>query len=113
MFEKALGQLANKMRNFKDENGETMEYVPDTLILPCNRPDLEQIAKKVIGSERTTGTDFNDINTQYGNWTIVILSGWETKDDRFMLMSSEANEQLNVPKALHPFRSRKRKAPRP
>lgn len=94
MFEKALGQLANKMRNFKDENGETMEYVPDTLILPCNRPDLEQIAKKVIGSERTTGTDFNDINTQYGNWTIVILSGWETKDDRFMLMSSEANEQL-------------------
>lgn len=93
-FEKALGQLANKMRNFKDENGETLEYVPDTLILPCNRPDLEQIAKKVIGSERTTGTDFNDINTQYGNWTIVILSGWETKDDRFMLMSSEANEQL-------------------
>ena len=87
--------------------------MPDTLILPCNRPDLEQIAKKVIGSERTTGTDFNDINTQYGNWTIVILSGWETKDDRFMLMSSEANEQLNVPKALHPFRSRKRKAPRP
>lgn len=93
-FEKALGQLANKMRNFKDENGETLEYVPDTLILPCNRPDLEQIAKKVIGSERTTGTDYNDINTQYGNWTIVILSGWETQDDRFMLMSSEANEQL-------------------
>ncbi len=93
-FEKALGQLANKMRNFKDENGETMEYVPDTIILPCNRPDFEQIVKKVVGSERTTGTDYNDINTQYGNWTIVILSGWETKDDRFMLMSKEANEQL-------------------
>ena len=93
-FEKALGQLANKMRNYKDENGETMEYVPDTIILPCNRPDLEQIVKKVVGSERTTGTDYNDINTQYGNWTIVILSGWETTDDRFMLMSSEANEQL-------------------
>ena len=74
-FEKALGQLANKMRNYKDENGETMEYVPDTIILPCNRPDLEQIVKKVVGSERTTGTDYNDINTQYGNWTIVILSG--------------------------------------
>lgn len=93
-FEKALGKLANKMRNYKDENGETMEYTPDVLILPCNRPDLEQIAKKVIGSERTTGTDYNDINTQYGNWTIVILSGWETTDDRFMLMSSEANKQL-------------------
>lgn len=93
-FEKTLNALANKMRNFKDENGETMEYVPDTIILPCNRPELEAIAKKVVGSERTTNTDFNDINTQYGNWTIVILSGWETTDDRFMLMSSEANKQL-------------------
>jgi len=93
-FEKTLNTLANKMRNFKDENGEIMEYVPDTIILPCNRPDLEAIAKKVIGSERTTNTDYNDINTQYGNWTLVILSGWETDDDRFMLMSSEANKQL-------------------
>jgi hypothetical protein len=93
-FEKALGSLANKMRNFKDENGETMDYVPDVLVLPCNRPELESIAKKVVGSERTTNTDFNDINTQYGNWTIVILPNWETTDDRFMLMSSEANKQL-------------------
>jgi hypothetical protein len=93
-FEKALNRAANKMRNFKDENGETMEYVPDTIILPCNRPDLEAIAKKVVGSERRTGVDYNDINTQYGNWTIVILSNWETTDDRFMLMSSEANKQL-------------------
>ncbi len=93
-FEEALGTLATTMRNFKDENGETLEYTPDVLVLPCNRPKFEQIAKKVVGSERTTGTDYNDINTQYGNWTIAILSGWETKDDRFMLMSSEANEQL-------------------
>lgn len=93
-FEDALNLLANKMRNFRDENGETMEYVPDTIILPCNRPNLEKIAKKVVGSERTTGTNYNDINIQYDNWTIVILSGWETTDDRFMLMSSEANEQL-------------------
>ena len=93
-FEKSLGILANKMRNFKDENGESLDYVPDILILPCNRPELEQIAKKVVGSERTTNTDFNDINTQYGNWTIVILPGWETTDDRFMLMSSDAINQL-------------------
>lgn len=93
-FETSLGVLANKMRNFKDENGETMGYVPDIIILPCNRPGLEHIVKKVVGSERTTGTDYNDINTQYGNWTIVILPNWETTDDRFMLMSSEANKNL-------------------
>lgn len=93
-LETAISTLANKMRNFKDENGETLGYVPDIIVIPCNRPQLENDVKKVIGSERTTGTDYNDINTQYGNWTLVVLDGWETTDDRFMLMSSEANEQL-------------------
>ena len=93
-LETALNKLANKMRNFKDENNETMEYVPDVIVLPCNRPELEARVKKVVGSERVAGSNFNDINTQYGNWTIVILPSWETTDDRFMLMSSEANKQL-------------------
>ena len=93
-FEEALGVMANNLRNFKDENGETMGYTADILIIPCNRPKLEMLAKKVVGSERSTGTNNNDINTQYGNWTLVVLDGWETTDDRFMVMSSEANENL-------------------
>lgn len=95
-MKKSLSTLANKMRNFKDENGEIMNYVPDTIIIPCNRPDLEDIVKTVVGTERAAGSDYNDINTQYGNWTIVILEGWETTDDRFMLMSSEANKNLSA-----------------
>lgn len=93
-FEEALAMLANKLRNFKDENGETMGYTADILILPCNRGKLEMMAKRVVGSERTTGSSNNDINTQYGNWSIVVLDGWETTDDRIMVMSSEANENL-------------------
>lgn len=93
-FELTLGDIANRMRNFKDENGETLGYVADILIIPCNRPRLEAMAKRVIGSERTTGSSDNDINTQYGNWTLVVLDGWETEDDRFMVMSSEANQNL-------------------
>ena len=93
-LEEALGVLANKVRNFKDENGEVMEYVADIVVVPCNRPKLENMMKKVIGSERTGGSDYNDINTQYGNWTLVVLDGWETTDDRFMVMSKEANENL-------------------
>ncbi|MBR2465684.1 MAG: hypothetical protein IKB38_01975 [Clostridia bacterium] len=94
VFEEHLSIAANLMRNFKDENGETMGYTADILIIPCNRPRLEMMAKKIIGSERTTGSNNNDINTQYGNWTLVVLDGWETNDDRFMVMSSEANENL-------------------
>lgn len=93
-FETALATLANKLRNFKDENGEVMGYVADILIIPCNRPKLEMMAKKIIGSERTTGSANNDINSQYGNWTLAVLDNWETTDDRFMVMSSEANENL-------------------
>lgn len=93
-FEETLGVLANKLRNFKDENGETMGYTADILIIPCNRPKLEMMAKKIIGSERTTGSHNNDINTQYGNWTLVVLDGWEVDKDQFMVMSSEANENL-------------------
>ena len=96
VFETALGVAANQLRNFKDENGETMGYTADILIIPCNRPKLEMMAKRVIGSERTTGSANNDINTQYGNWTLVVLDGWETTDDRFMVMSSEANENLSA-----------------
>lgn len=93
-LEEALGVLANNLRNFKDENGEVMEYIADIVIVPCNRPKLEAMVKKVVGSERTVGSNNNDINTQYGNWTVVVLPGWETTDDRIMVMSSEANENL-------------------
>ena len=93
-FEKTLAVLANKLRNFKDENGETMGYTADTLIIPCNRPELEMMAKRIVGTERTTGSDYNDINTQYGNWTLVVLDGWEAEGDEIMVMSSEANENL-------------------
>jgi hypothetical protein len=95
-LEEALNVLANKMRNFKDENGEIMGYVADTLIIPCNRPKLEMMAKQICGSEITTGmtNGFQTINTQFGNWTLIILDEWTTEDDRFMIMSSEANENL-------------------
>ena len=93
-FEETLAILANKLRNFKDENGENMGYTADVLIIPCNRPKLEMMAKRVIGSERTTGSNNNDINTQYGNWTLVVLDGWETTEDEIMVMSSEANKNL-------------------
>lgn len=90
-----LNKAANKLRNMKDENGETLEYVADTIIIPTNKPDLEAMVKKVCGSERTVGSNNNDINTQYGNWSIIVLPNWETDDNRFMIMSSEANKNLS------------------
>ncbi len=94
-FEEALGELAVKMRNLKDENGEALGYTADTIILPGNRPVAEAIAKKVCGSQGALGNGYNDINLQYGNWNIVVMPGWQSTDDRLMIMSSEANRNLS------------------
>ena len=93
-FEEALSELASRVRNMKDENGEVLGYTADTLILPGNRPAAEAIAKKVCGSEGALGNGYNDINLQYGNWNIVVMPNWQTQDDRVMIMSSEANKNL-------------------
>ncbi len=94
VFEETLATLAVKLRNMKDENGEPLGYTADTLILPGNRPAAEMIAKKVCGSDGALGNGYNDINLHYGNWNVVILPGWQTTDDRCMIMSSEANKNL-------------------
>ena len=94
VFEEALSELSIKIRNMKDENGEALGYTADTIILPGNRLVSETIAKKVCGSEFTLGSANNDINLSYGNWNIVIMPGWQTEDDRVMIMSSEANKNL-------------------
>ena len=94
-FTGILSDASVAMRNMKDENNYTLGYVPDTIVLPCNRGAFEHMVKRVCGSERMAGTSDNDINTQYGNWNIIVLNGWETDDNRFMLMSSEANENLS------------------
>ena len=95
VFEEALGELAVKLRNMKDENGEVLGYTADTIILPGNRPLAESIAKKVCGSEGALGNGYNDINLQFGNWNVIVMPDWQTSDDRLMIMSSEANKNLS------------------
>ena len=93
-FEESLAELSVKLRGMKDENGEALGYTADTIILPGNKPKIEQIVKKVCGSEGALGNGYNDINLHYGNWNIVILPNWQPVDNRIMIMSSEANKNL-------------------
>lgn len=93
-LELSLTYLSNVMRNLKDENLSSLQYTANVILAPCNRPKFEALLKKVVGSEKTPGSNDNDINIQYGNWDIVVLPHWETDDDRFIIMSEEANENL-------------------
>jgi hypothetical protein len=94
-IEEILNGMTNKIRNFKDDNEECLSYVADTVVIPCNRPALETKVKAACGSERTTGSNNNDVNIQYGNWTVVVLEGWETDTDELIVMSSDANKELS------------------
>ena len=94
-FEESLAELSVKLRNMKDENGEVLGYTADTIVIPGNKPKIEQIVKKVCGSEGALGNGYNDINLHFGNWNVIILPDWQPEDNRIMIMSSEANKNLS------------------
>ena len=94
-----LNRYANIMRNFKDDRGHVLGLLADTIIIPGNAYKLEDLIKKIIGSDGEVGTDYNDINTQRGKWKLVVDHLWtpEIADQDAapaIIMSSEANKDL-------------------
>lgn len=92
-----LNRLANIGRNFKNASGNVMGYTFDTIIIPGNCPELEDTIRKIIKSDLTVGSNFNDINTQKGLWKLIVDHRWTVADGKapYILMSSEANKELN------------------
>ena len=91
-----LNVLSNKMRNFKDENGNVLGIIADTIVIPGNVPALEDTIKKIIGSDGEVGTNNNDINTQRGKWSLIVDPYWQVAGAAapYIIMSSEANKDL-------------------
>lgn len=97
--EHILNVGASKIRNMKDENGEVLGYVADTVVIPGNLPVLEKYIKQVLGSSHEASSSNNGINIQYGNWNLVIIPDWQydtaSKVYPIIVMSSEANKNLS------------------
>ena len=93
-----LNKAANKMRNFKDDRGNVLGFLPDTIIMPGNDPEYEDFVKRVIGSDGEVGSNHNDINTQRGKWKLVVDPEWtpviSSTNHPVILMSSEALKAL-------------------
>ena len=91
-----LNRLANIGRNFKNQSGVVMGYTFDTIIIPSNVPDLEDIIKRIIRSDLIVGSANNDVNTQKGLWNLIVDPMWQvTSGKPYILMSSEANKEMN------------------
>lgn len=95
----SLNRISNAMRNYKDDKGHVLGILADTIIVPGNAYYLEDLIKKIIGSDGEVGNDYNDINTQRGKWKLVVDHLWtpaiadQTKAPA-IVMSSEANKEL-------------------
>ena len=94
-FSETLSELAYKLRSMKDENGEPLGYTADTIVIPGNRPALENAIKKVCGTYNAVGSNYNDINVHFGNWNVIVLPTWEASNNSMIIMSSEANKNLS------------------
>ena len=91
-----LNRLQNIGRNFKNQSGVVMGYTFDTIIIPSNVPDLEDMIKRIIRSDLIVGSSNNDVNTQKGLWNLIVDPMWQvTSGKPYILMSSEANKEMN------------------
>lgn len=89
-----LNRLANIGRNFKNASGNVMGYTFDTIIIPSNCPQLEDTIRKIIKSDLTVGSNYNDVNTQKGLWKLIVNHRWQvTTGAPYILASSEANKE--------------------
>lgn len=93
-----LNKAAVKMRNFRDDRGNVLGYLPDTIVLPGNDPEYEDFVKRIIGSDGEVGSDHNDINTQRGKWKMIVDPEWQPEisatNHPVILMSSDALKAL-------------------
>lgn len=93
---KMLNRLANIGRNFKNNSGEIQGYTFDTIIIPGNCPEMEDLIKRIIRSDLIVGSSNNDVNTQKGLWNLVVLPTWQVASGKapYIIMSKEACKEL-------------------
>lgn len=78
-----IARAVKHFKAMKDETGKPLGYKPDVIIVPSNRIALEHRVHKLLKGEN------------YNGWTRIFLPSWETEDDRIILMSTKANEELS------------------
>jgi phage major head subunit gpT-like protein len=77
------------MRAFKDDRGELVTVMPDTLVVP---PQLEDTAQVILNSINKSGTANNDVNVNKGGYNLVV---WDylTDSNNWFLCDSAMMKQ--------------------
>lgn len=93
-----LIRLASIGRNFKNESGDVTGYAFNKIIIPGNCWQLEETIKRIIASDQIISSNYNDVNTQKGRWTLVVDPLWQAPTGKapYILVSDEANKAYNA-----------------
>lgn len=92
-----LGKIATAMQNAKNDNGEIIGLVPDTIVIP-NTEKAKNDVHGVLGAYRDPDTAAgNRFNYQFGNWNVMVVPWLESLATEnsypFFLMDSDYNEK--------------------
>lgn len=90
----ALAAAECAMQGFKDDNGEILDIVPDTILIPNNYA-LKQKVFEVIGADKDPATANNGFNFTFGRWNVIV---WPyitlgTNTSAWVLMDSRYNQE--------------------
>lgn len=67
----ALSYVESEMQNFKGDNGELVNVIPNTILIP-NLPMLKKDVFAAIGADKDPNTANNGFNYQFGRWNVIV-----------------------------------------
>lgn len=67
----ALSYAETAMQNFKGDNGDLVNVIPNTILIP-NDAELKKEVFAAIGADKDPDTANNGFNYQFGRWNVLI-----------------------------------------
>jgi phage major head subunit gpT-like protein len=94
----ALCYVEEAMQNYKDDDGNLLNIMPDTIIIPA-KARIKKLVFDAIGAEDgAPGTANHSFNLQFGRWNVIMspylenASGITSGTDTWYLMDSQYNQ---------------------
>lgn len=94
----ALCYAEEAMQKFTDDDGNILNIMPDTIIIPSNARIKKQVFDAIGAEIGAPGTANNSFNIQFGRWNVIMspyltnASGITSGTDTWYLMDSTFNE---------------------
>lgn len=67
----ALSAMESAMQDFCGDNEETLDVVPDTIVIP-NNYKLKKAVFAAIGADKDPDTSNNGFNYNFGRWNVIV-----------------------------------------